>query len=100
VICVWLKRLALASSLTLAACSMTPSTETVKPLPKLDLTAGGLQPGESSLPFCLAADPITYSARRDTPETVEQIRGHNAVGSKLGCSKWNLTRQSVSSKSK
>lgn len=28
---------------------------------------------------CQAFRPITYSASKDTPETVEQIRGHNAA---------------------
>lgn len=27
---------------------------------------------------CLAFEPITYS-RRDTPETIKQIKGHNAA---------------------
>lgn len=47
-----------------------------------------LREGESSLPFCLAAKPITYSARRDSPETIEQIREHNAVGTALKCLPW------------
>ena len=33
-------------------------------------------------PFCSVAEPITYS-RRDTVETVKQVREHNAVGNEL-----------------
>lgn len=46
--------------------------------------------GESTLPFCRAASPITYSSRRDTLETVQQIKEHNAVGLALRCRKWGI----------
>ena len=65
----WTKvvRLALISGLlTLAACQ----------------TIQGRSSGISLLgraPFCSNAEPITYS-RRDTVDTVKQIREHNAVG--------------------
>lgn len=49
---------------------------------------GGLEKGESSVPFCLAGKRITYSASRDTPETVAQVREHNAVGRALKCRDW------------
>lgn len=62
----------------LAGCNQTSSTATL-PL---------LQTGESSLPFCLAARPISYSTARDTPETRAQIKEHNAVGTELGCKRW------------
>lgn len=44
--------------------------------------------GESTLPFCLAAKPITYSVRTDSKETIVQIREHNAVGVALKCRAW------------
>lgn len=28
---------------------------------------------------CVAFSPITFSAARDTPETIRQVRGHNAA---------------------
>ena len=28
---------------------------------------------------CIAFQPITFSASKDTPETVGQVRGHNAA---------------------
>jgi hypothetical protein len=31
----------------------------------------------SAARFCVAAEPITYSSSRDTPDTVTQIRIHN-----------------------
>lgn len=44
----------------LATCETTPSTGTI------------------SNEVCLIWRPLTYSARGDTPETVEQVRAHNA----------------------
>lgn len=29
--------------------------------------------------------PITYSAKKDTPATVKQIRTHNRTGANIGC---------------
>jgi hypothetical protein len=34
---------------------------------------------------CAAWRAITYSAKKDTPMTVQQIRTHNQVGRRLGC---------------
>ncbi len=51
--------LALAFLMSLTACAKTPQTAT-------DLA-------------CLAFAPITFSASHDTPETVAQIRRHNAA---------------------
>lgn len=64
---------------TVQGCSLLRTilgTETT-PLPVHD--------GESTVPFCLAAKPITYSERGDTRETKSQIREHNAVWSTLKC---------------
>lgn len=72
-----------ASVLLTAGCSLTSSTGTLTPELKTPL-----QPGESEAPFCLVAKPITYSLKADTPETVEQIAEHNAVGKALTCSRW------------
>lgn len=47
-----------------------------------------VQEGESSLPFCLAAKPITYSEKGDTAQTKQEIREHNAVGKTLRCKAW------------
>lgn len=66
-------------SLTVAGCQSTKILTT---------GIGGLQEGESSVPFCLVAKRITYSGKKDTPETVGQVREHNAVGRKLQCKDW------------
>lgn len=52
----------------LGACgSLTPSPET-----------------ESSAPlFCSEAAPILFSRLHDTPETIAQVKAHNAVGVRL-----------------
>lgn len=34
---------------------------------------------------CSAWRSITYSGKKDTPETVKQVRVHNRTGQNLGC---------------
>lgn len=53
--------------LTLAACGL------LTPTPATDGDAG----------FCDVAKVITFSRLQDTPETIEQIKEHNAVFAKL-----------------
>lgn len=53
--------LALVSSMTLTACSTIPTTAI-----------------DNSIP-CVALEPITFSARDDTQETIRQVREFNAV---------------------
>jgi hypothetical protein len=36
---------------------------------------------------CDAFRPITYSSKKDTPETVKQVRTHNLAYKNLGCLK-------------
>lgn len=52
-----------------SSCETTGSAETDPPLP-----------GAES--FCSIARPITWSTR-DTPETVLEVKAHNAVGKRL-----------------
>lgn len=33
--------------------------------------------------FCINYQPVTYSASQDTPETVRQVQGNNAVYKRL-----------------
>lgn len=82
---IFAKRMPLATTCALAllagGCSLTSSTGTLSP-------ASPLQPGESEAPFCLVGKPISYSLKQDTPETVEQVQEHNAVGKALACQRW------------
>lgn len=48
-------------------------------------TAGTLTTVTRSETQCAAWRAITYSSKKDTPLTVEQVRVHNQVGRKLGC---------------
>lgn len=43
------------------------------------LTACGTTAATGTDTACLAFQPITYSASQDTPETVRQVREHNAA---------------------
>lgn len=43
------------------------------------LTACGATTGTGTDAACLAFAPITFSASRDTAETVRQVREHNAA---------------------
>lgn len=42
-------------------------------------TTASVEPTTSSLTFCDGAKPI-YWAKRDTTETIKQVKAHNAVG--------------------
>lgn len=53
--------LAVLSTMTLIACGATRAT---------------VMRASSA---CIAFQPITFSARNDTPETIGQVRGHNAA---------------------
>lgn len=50
------------------------------------LTACGTIPTTATDVSCSAFQPITFSAASDTPETVRQVREHNAAWRSL-CSK-------------
>lgn len=39
--------------------------------------------GDTTRTACQVFRPITYSATQDTPETVQQVRGHNAAYASL-----------------
>ena len=39
----------------------------------------------SSAAICSGWKPISYSTKKDTPETVAQIRAHNLFGIRRGC---------------
>jgi len=66
--------------LILAACFLTPSTgmKTIKP------NRAQLETSTRKV-VCGSFKPITYSAKRDTPETVRQVRGHNAALGSFKC---------------
>lgn len=66
--------------LILTACILTDSTgiTTIKP------SRAQLELAQRKV-VCSAFKPITYSAKRDTPETVRQIRGHNAALGSFKC---------------
>lgn len=65
--------------LILAACFLTPSTGiTIKP------SRAQLEASTRKV-VCGSFKPITYSAKRDTAETVRQIRGHNAALGSFKC---------------
>lgn len=44
--------------------------------------SGGTDPLPGAGAFCAIAKPITWSSR-DTPETVLEVKAHNAVGKRL-----------------
>jgi hypothetical protein len=48
-------------------------------------TTGTLTTVTRSESQCAAWRAITYSSKKDTPMTVQQVRVHNQVGRKLGC---------------
>lgn len=66
----------------------TPGCAALRQILGTETTPLPVNDGESTLPFCLAAKPITYSASKDNPGTVVQIREHNAVGVALKCRTW------------
>ena len=58
---------ALHASCLLAGCATTGSTAT------------------TARAQCAPWRAITYASKRDTPETVRQVRVHNRTGEKIGC---------------
>ena len=60
-------RLALLLALMTSGCAATRTTAT------------------TTEALCAPWRAITYSGRNDTPQTVRQIRVHNATGAKLAC---------------
>lgn len=77
--------------LPLALLLMTPGCGVLRQILGTETPPLPVNDGESTLPFCLAAKPITYSVKSDSKETIVEIREHNAVGVALKCQAWNRT---------
>lgn len=63
--------LVLTCLMILTACEMIPTT--------------AIGEGDSTRVACEVFGVITFSASQDTPETIREIREHNAAYESLGC---------------
>jgi uncharacterized lipoprotein YajG len=54
-------------------------------IPALLLLAGCQTTATTAKTVCAPWRAITYSGTKDTPQTVRQVRVHNATGKNVGC---------------